>query len=84
MVELMVGVMVCCVILGWLLGRRAVWLGLALLALGLGPIAASYLYETYFYVSGDTSNFGTLSFILLILCAPPGVTLVVFGFLRGE
>ncbi|HUW59700.1 MAG TPA: hypothetical protein VMZ06_01740 [Candidatus Bathyarchaeia archaeon] len=84
MVEAIVGAVVIGAILGWALGRWGVRLGVVFLVIGLGPFVGLYVYETFFYTSGDTSGIGMFSTLCLILFAPFGVILVVFGLLRGD
>ncbi|MCP4642797.1 MAG: hypothetical protein GY851_20285 [bacterium] len=84
MLMIIVGGFLLGALLGFALGRRAVYVGLVFLTLGVGPFAALHVYENYFYTSGDTSSMGMLSTIALILFAPFGLLLIVFGLLRGE
>ena len=72
------------VVVGLALGRYALHAGLALIILGVGPMAALYVYETYFYTSGDTSSYGMLSTIMLLLLTPPGIVLFLLGLLRRD
>jgi hypothetical protein len=78
------GSVVVAVIVGAMLGRRAVWVGLAVLLLGLGPMAALWVYETHFYTKGDTSDVGMLATLAALLLGPPGVILVLVGLVKVE
>ena len=84
MFEIIVGGLLLGAVLGFALGRRAVKVGLVFLLVGVGPFVALYVYEKFFYTTGDTSSLGLLSTIALILFAPFGFVLMVFGLLRGE
>ncbi len=84
MFGIIVGGFVLGAVLGLAFGRRAVFVGIIFLALGLGPFAALYIYEEFIYTTGDTSSMGMLSTICLILFAPFGLVMVIFGMLRGE
>jgi len=72
-------------IVGSLLGRRwGVRIGLLFLVLGIGPLGALFVYENMLGAQGDTSSLGLFSMICLLLFAPFGLVVLVFGALRGE
>jgi len=72
-------------IVGSLLGRRwGIRIGLLFLVLGIGPLAALFVYENMLGGQGDTSSLGLFSMICLLLFAPFGLVVLVFGALRGE
>ena len=78
------GSVVVAVIVGGILGRKAVWVGLAVLLVGLGPMVALWVYETHFYTKGDTSDVGMLATLAALLLGPPGIVLVLVGLVKGE
>ncbi len=71
-------------VFGLLLGRFARPVGIVFLTLGLAPMAALYVYETFIYTSGDTSSLGMFATLALILFFPFGLVLTVVGIFRGE
>lgn len=70
--------------LGFALGRWAILAGIVFLFLGLAPLGGLYVYEAFFYTTGDTSSMGMLSTLMAILFAPFGLVLIVFGLLKGN
>jgi hypothetical protein len=84
MIMIIIGSLLVAAVLGYAIGRRAVLAGWFFLVLGVGPFAALYVYETFIYTTGDTSAIGMLSTMALILFAPFGLVLVLFGFLGGD
>ena len=68
---------------GFLLGRFARMAGCLVALLGVLPMAALFVYETYFYTKGDTSFYGMFSTILLLILVPLGLTVLLVGWLRS-
>ena len=76
--EILVGV-----VLGYALGRFAVATGILIVVMGVAPMAALFLYETFATSTGDTSSAGLLSTIIIFVVTPVGITTLITAYFRG-
>jgi len=78
--------LVVAVVVAFLLGRYAFRVGVVLFLLGVGPMAALYVYGKYFQRMGGPSDgmFYLLSMAALLLFTPFGLILIAIGALRGD
>ena len=67
-----------------LLGRFAVLAGMILMLLGVGPMAALYIYTEMAESTRDMSTEGMFSALILIMATPFGITVFMTGLLRRE
>lgn len=70
------------ILIGLVLGRISLPIGLFLLVIGLLPMATLYIYETTLSTPQDTSEFGMLATILFVLAVPTGIILTIIGALK--
>ena len=78
-IEILIGI-----VIGSVLGRFAKFAGFVILALGVVPMGALYIYETYFHTSGDTSSVGMLATLTAILFFPLGLVVLITSFLTNR
>ena len=81
--ELLVGIILVAVLVGAVLGRFAVPVGLFLIAFGVLPMVALSIYESFFYEGGDTSSMGMFSTLVIMTVAPFGFVVMAVGFFRS-
>lgn len=69
---------------GLLLGRYAVRVGIILILIGVGPMAALFIYEDIAQPARDMSSEGMLSTLAFLLFAPFGFCVFIAGLLRQD
>ena len=78
----MAGSVLAGIVIGALAGRFGVAVGVVILLLGAGPMAALYIYESSLSTPRDMSSEGMLSTVAFIFVAPAGLSAIVTGWLN--